>query len=243
MIKTDFRLEIDESQLLQYMGSQAAKSSFERILNSPSKKRDFKKAQADLLRLAEPKGCWRRYPLKKIEGEQLVLENNVTFGGGPVAQVIEGADIIIVGVCTIGRKVEEAVAEYLHHHQLTRGFLLDQCANWAVDVLRNKFYNYIRNLEKSQHNPHVSIMLWPGQDWLLDDQAVLFHLLGDEPKRIQVQLTPSLLMVPRKTVSFLLGVGKTSLGMEEGIQCQICSINKACPGYKIRMRWVSSHEP
>ncbi|MHA2059596.1 MAG: hypothetical protein ACW976_02300 [Candidatus Ranarchaeia archaeon] len=240
MIKTDFKLHLEDLEFLQYMGPNKVRKSIERILESPQKRADFDHAKADLLQLVDPKVGWRKLPLLGIEGERLILEDDIALGGGPVANIIQGAKEVIVGICTIGSRVEAAVAEHMKLNRLTRGYFLDLMANWAVDSVRNQFYSTLRTQVKEKDNFHTSIMMWPGQDWPLSDQVIIFDLLQDESKQINVTLTSSLLMIPQKTVTFLFGVGPDAIKMENGIQCQICSNKQTCPGYEVRIAWTQS---
>jgi hypothetical protein len=64
-------------------------------------------------------------------------------------------------------------------------------------------------------------------DWPLEEQRVLFELLGDTRKTIGVELTESLVMVPIKSVS---GIVFTN---EEGFaSCQLCP-REDCPGRRV----------
>jgi hypothetical protein len=222
------------------MGPEKARKSVERILQSPKKRIDYDKAKKDLARLVEPKVGWNRFGVSRIEGEKLILSNGITLGGGPVGRVIQGAAEVVIGVCTVGSKIENAVRDHMKSNQLTRGYFLDLMANWAVDSVRNQFYSKIQSQIKEQEKYHTSIILWPGQDWPLSDQTIIFDLLKNETEEIEVTLTSSLLMIPQKSVSFLFGIGSDSMGMEDGIQCQICSNKKTCPGYEVRIAWTQS---
>jgi hypothetical protein len=243
MIKSDFQIHLEDLEFLQYMGPGKVRKSIERILESPQKRAEFDQSKTDLLRLVDPKVGWKKFRLLGIEGEQLIIEDNIALGGGPVADVIQGSQEIIVGICTIGSKVEAEVAEHMKFNRLTRGYFLDLMANWAVDSVRNQFYTTMKTQVKAKHNFHTSIMMWPGQDWPLSDQTILFDLLKEESKQIGVTLTSSLLMIPQKTVTFLFGIGPNAIKMENGIQCQICSNNQTCPGYEVRIAWIQSTPP
>ena len=243
MIKTNFKFHLEETEFLQYVGPHKARKSIERILHSPKKRIDYDKAKEDLVGLLDPKVGWNKFLLSRVEGEKLILNNGFVLGGGPVGRVIKGATEVTVGVCTIGPKVEDAVAEHMKSNRLTRGYFLDLMANWAVDSVRNQFYSTIKSQVKQEKKFHTSIILWPGQDWPLSDQAIIFELLKDETKEIGVTLTSSLLMYPKKSVSFLFGMGPKPIGMEDGIQCQICSNNQTCPGYEVRLSWSQSASP
>ena len=64
-------------------------------------------------------------------------------------------------------------------------------------------------------------------DWPLEEQRVLFELLGETRKTIGVELTESLFMVPVKSLS---GIVFTN---EEGFaSCQLCP-REGCPGRRV----------
>ncbi len=60
-------------------------------------------------------------------------------------------------------------------------------------------------------------------DWPLREQRTLFALLGDVRSAIGVELTDSLLMVPRKSVSGILFVAEETFA-----SCQLCP-REDCP--------------
>jgi hypothetical protein len=64
-------------------------------------------------------------------------------------------------------------------------------------------------------------------DWPLEQQRVLFELLGDTRKTIGVELTESLVMVPIKSVSGILFTNE-----EEFASCRRCS-RQGCPGRRV----------
>jgi len=84
----------------------------------------------------------------------------------------------------------------------------------------------VRNAIVSDYSPGKTSSMNPGslEDWPLEEQNRLMELLGDPHGLIGVELTPSCLMVPVKSVS---GISfPTETGWEN---CQLCP-REGCPG-------------
>lgn len=121
---------------------------------------------------------------------------------------------------------------------VTSGGELDAWANAQTDLLKRFFADAINQAVLVSARPFLDRHLQecygieklarmsPGSlsDWPLEEQRVLFHLLGDARKAIGVELTASLLMVPIKSVSGI------AFETEEGFSnCRLCP-RKGCPG-------------
>jgi hypothetical protein len=90
----------------------------------------------------------------------------------------------------------------------------------AVDFLKE-------HLIKSYQLGKVSRMS-PGSlaDWPIQEQRPLFAILGNTGELIGVHLTPSLMMVPTKSVSGIFFPAETNF-----VSCQLCP-REVCPGRK-----------
>ena len=105
-------------------------------------------------------------------------------------------------------------------------FYLDTIGNIALKAVRNHLNQHLQAkfaLEK------LSFMA-PGSlsDWPIEEQTPLFKLLGDVEAHIGVKLTPSLLMLPAKSVSGVFFPTETSFQ-----SCQLCP-RKRCESRKAR---------
>jgi hypothetical protein len=65
------------------------------------------------------------------------------------------------------------------------------------------------------------------EDWPIEEQKILFQLLGDTEKQIGVKLTESMLMLPAKSLS-----GLRFESEEKFESCQLCPREK-CPGRRV----------
>ncbi|MCP4760174.1 MAG: hypothetical protein GY870_00235 [archaeon] len=235
MIKTDIIITPNDDEFLQIAKLTGEQDSVERILKNKRSRLDYIEAKEELVKLVEPKVCWNRFPVKKIEKNHVILEGDFIIGKGPVAKVVKGAEELVLGVCTIGMPVEDASREYMKNSKFMKGFILDSLASWAVDSVRTQFYEWIKKEIHMKEGFRTSSMLWPGNSWPIEEQAKIFSKLEHEAEEIGVKLSSSLMMIPQKSLTFLFGIGKNKLGKEDSVQCEFCPNKNDCKAYKIRV--------
>ena len=109
-------------------------------------------------------------------------------------------------ICTIGDQLEKASAE-LFQTDPSLALALDGMANAAIDQLVEKICCEVE-AEAQAEGLNVSIPISPGSsEWPLEiGQPVLFGAIKPDPAIIR--LSESYLMIPKKSSSFILGIGK-----------------------------------
>ena len=135
-------------------------------------------------------------------------------------------------VVTIGPGLEKRVADYTSQGEPLRGLLLDGIGSAAVDSLAQEACKLMAG-EASSRGYEVSRPLSPGMPCGLPitDQRRLLEMVPSG--EIGVSLTPAGIMVPRKSVSMVIGIGpemKTGTGAEV---CAGCNLGETCP-YRIQ---------
>lgn len=125
---------------------------------------------------------------------------------------------------------------------VTIGNRLEQAADQSTDLLEKYYLDAIGNLilaeARSQLIQHLcrrfalETLSWmsPGslEDWPLEEQQPLFALLDGVQAAVGVQLTESLLMLPRKSVSGIFFPSETTF-----FSCRLCPRDR-CEGRKAR---------
>lgn len=224
MIATEFDLAVEDALIRQRLGQGA-----DRVLKSQRNQAIIEAAKRELAELARPAAAWAMFPVKGINHDKLVLDNGIKIGGGPVTRVMCGATELVAGVCTIGPRMEQKAKECLAAGESFHGIMLDLLASWATGSIREQLVLQLQHDHYRAKGWHASIHLGPGESaWPIADQRVIFDLLEEEVGKIGVQLEPSMLMVPIKSVSFILGAGPNPLGQETGSQCQYCDMKGTC---------------
>jgi hypothetical protein len=227
MNTTEFELEPDDNAFKRFLGKQA-----DRVMKSAKNVQAYETAKQELVDLFHPSAGWNSFPIDHFEGGQAVLENGAAIGGGRFEQVNCGATELVLGACTIGPDIEARAKELASGGEIFHGFLLDGMASWAVGCILDQLDWRIRD-EYTAKGFHVSIHLGPGESgWPIDDQRVLFDLLATEMEVAGIQLEPTMLMIPLKSSSFVMGVGLDPLGMEHGSSCEFCKDRETCPHSK-----------
>jgi len=166
-------------------------------------------------RLIEPRAVYKTVRISEVKGGRLVLEGGSVFESELLAEKFKCTPEIAVYVLTIGPALERRVSE-LASRELFKSFIMDCVGTYALrqmfDIVRKDFQPDGEG-QLSKFSPGSTAY------WDLRQQRVLFDVLGGEEVEnvIGVRLNESYIMIPRKSVSGVMG------NTEEQFQeCQIC---------------------
>ncbi len=142
--------------------------------------------------LAHPRAVWRVVSVD----EKLDLE-----GRPDRVRVLRGATCLTFALCTIGRGVEQESSRLSSDGELALASVLDAWGSEAVETLAENLQHHIKTRVAGFWA--AGNRLSPGyRGWSVEDQAWLFsHLPADT---LGVRLTPGFMMVPRKSISFVM---------------------------------------
>ena len=116
------------------------------------------------------------------------------------------ASELIVGIVTVGEEIEAAAAAASRGGEPTRALLLDAAGSAATEEAADRLGAVIIGAPAAADRRAVPCRFSPGYgDWSLQDQPRLFALLPHA--EVGVSLLPSMMMVPRKSVSFAMWLG------------------------------------
>ncbi len=181
--------------------------------------------------LLEPAVVYETYLITEVGYQQLSLEGNTMLHGSTLSSVLSQAKELAVLVCTIGGRLEEKVTDYFGKSEPLRGLLLDSIGNVAVDSVAQKGCEIIM-CEMPLRGYQTSSPLSPGgPSFPLSEQWQLFKLVPAE--EIGVRLTSTGLMVPRKSVSMVIGIGPQMKTWTKAEACARCNLKETCR-YRIR---------
>ena len=140
--------------------------------------------------LIDPRGC---YTIKSLRE---------TPADGP----FRGADQIAYSVTTIGRRLEERVAELARRGETLRALVLDAIGSATVESVTDSINAEICR-QVGQAGVFTNRRISPGyRGWPITAQTEIFELL---PSRLSgVQLKPTFFMEPRKSISAAISIGR-----------------------------------
>lgn len=216
-------LAFDEAEYVGFHGERMA-----RLLDRPGLRAQFEETVEEIHAIAAPAAGWDFFPIEAFDGKGAVLEGGVRLGGGPFRRFMENAFEVAILIATVGPAVDEHVDAHNKNGDGFRAILLEELAIWALDQTRQEVLRTIRQGAEAA-GLHLGVPISPGQSgWSVRDQQGVFSLL--DGGALGVSLTPSMLMVPMKSVSTAVGIGMEPVGpMVEGkVPCDFCSLKERC---------------
>jgi hypothetical protein len=180
--------------------------------------------------LLKPHAIYQEFGVEGLRHERLALVSGGTLSGPLIAQHLGPAERVVVLLCTVGSELEEHTAEVMES-ELVFGLALDGVGSAAVEALANWACRHFEE-EAALSGMETTIPLSPGMvGWPVDvGQRQIFGLLG----KTDVTLTEYSTMIPRKSLSMVLGVG---IGISSGGRtCDFCSMRETC-------RYQDHYEP
>jgi hypothetical protein len=124
----------------------------------------------------------------------------------PAQGPFRGAEQIAYSVTTIGRRLEDRVAELARRGETLRALVLDAIGSAAVESVTDAINAEICR-EVGQGGVYTNRRISPGyRGWPIAGQAEIFELL---PSRVSgVKLSSTFFMEPRKSISAAVSIGR-----------------------------------
>ena len=218
-VRRTWALQIDADQVLRGQGADPAVIR----KRSPNLVALAERAITEGSTLLKPELLYRRSRVKRVLHEHIQLEGGDELRGKLLVQHLAPADEVIVILCSIGTDLEERVSAVMET-DMVYALALDGFGSAGVEALANAGCHSLE-LEARERGLETSIPLSPGMvDWPVEDgQPQIFHLLPAE--EIGVTMTPSRAMIPRKSLSMVIGIGAH---MMAGCPCDYCSMCGTC---------------
>jgi len=155
-------------------------------------------------RLCAPLAMFALYPLNANAPDQLELEGAFRIQSKKVFQWMEGCNAMYLAAVTIGRQLDQMVAQLSESGEMTKAFLLNAYGAEAAEALMESLDAHLKR-EATQHRWTTTKRFSPGYgDWDLTSQRELITTLQAE--RIGITLTGQCLMIPEKSVSAIMGI-------------------------------------
>jgi hypothetical protein len=154
----------------------------------------------------------------------LILEGDRRIKSKLLASQLVTASQVIILLATIGEQLEQQVSR-IWDDNMVYALALEGAGSGAVEALANAACQYFER-KAAEQGLQASIPFSPGMvDWPVEDgQPQIFNLLGEEGSI--VSLTPSFIMIPRKSLTMVMGLG-ASLD-SSGRTCDYCTLRATC---------------
>jgi hypothetical protein len=168
--------------------------------------------------------------IDSVRHQQILLEGGGVLSGPLVGHRLAAATAVMGIVVTIGDRLEQRVSEVLPREP-GFGLALDGFGSAAVEALAVAACEQA-GAEATARGLRTTLPLSPGMiGWdVATGQRQILGLLGEAAQHLR--LTPEGLMLPRKSLSMVVGLGSELTG--EGEVCDYCSLRDSCRHRPVR---------
>jgi len=153
--------------------------------------------------LIRGRACYRTFEIKGISGDIVTIsDSNSVFRGVNMVRLLKNCDYATLLVCTIGKDIVEKIEE-AGKSSLADAYYLDRVSAWMADYMAEQVGSIIQTeIRKNGYEPTFRYAAGYG-DWGLEAQSEIMRLT--EAEKIGVTITESFIMVPRFSVSAVIG--------------------------------------
>ncbi len=200
VIIPSFRLFIPELEVLHFLGYPKGRRPPERLESL------YRASLGEAKRLAAARGAYRTLPVS---------------AAADVGLPVEDADGLVIGLVTVGAGIEQRVTELLGKGEAARAIFLDAVGSAAAEEAARRLS--VRILGGRSSGEDAACRVSPGYGrWPLSAQKALFARLPHEA--LGVRLNPSMMMIPRKSISFALWLGARRAPRSGLSACDTCRL-------------------
>jgi hypothetical protein len=204
--------ELNENEILLYLGYRGQKYPAE-------VEAQIKRCEKDVLAAAHPRLIWRRLP---VNGE---LFSALALEGKDIKELLSGCREAVLMAVTLGPGVDRLLTRNSVSN-MADAVIMDACASTAIENVADNFEMDLRR-EVEAEGLYLTDRFSPGYgDLPLSAQKKLCAAL-DTGRRIGLSLSPSLLMIPGKSVTAVLGIADMQKPLRKR-GCENCSLFRDC---------------
>ena len=170
--------------------------------------------------------AYEMYDIVNMKPDKTVLNDDASVNGTLLPSTFPEAGKLAVMVCTIGPELENRATEYSKSGETLRAMLLDGIGSAAVDILAQESCHLIAG-KAAELGLQAGSPVNPGMPGLpITEQQNILDLAHAD--KIGVSLTPSGIMVPRKSTSVVIAIGNNMDTWTQEEVCARCNLRETC---------------
>lgn len=204
---------LDEKEILRYLGygGQALEADLIAQLH---------RCMQAMKETAAPRAVYRRFALQ----ETTLQEAALTLQGVDAAGRLSGCHGAIIMAATVGAEVESLLMQ-TQVRSMADAVIMDACASAAIENICDNLETDLRR-ELEAGGEYLTERFSPGYgDLPLSQQRAI--LAAVNASAAGITLTRTNIMVPRKSVTAIMGISKAPVG-KTGRDCAGCGLYETC---------------
>lgn len=210
----NFAIEIDKDEVCRYLGYGKDRAPTPFISSLIDEEIE------EAYRLVQPLGFYRLVAIVRGRKPPVILEDGLRISSELLSLVLSRCHQVAIFVTTIGHRLENRVAQLMKEGQMLRATILDAVGSEAAEKTAYYLQDRVREFALSK-GAEVTLRYSPGYcDWDITQQRVVFEAMDLAP--LGVSLTEECLMLPRKSVSGIIGLGHFEKRWLRASPCRLC---------------------
>ncbi len=170
--------------------------------------------------LIEPSYSYVIRDIKRVQGSIVVIEDSIVFRSRAIAELLQQCCKVSVFVATIDNRLEEIACQLAEDGLVLRSAVLDAIGSSAAEGVAEFVQGRIGEAANGQ-GLIISQRFSPGYcDWEIGQQKMVFRAVGGDSAGIR--LTEGCLMIPRKSISGIIGIAPPGSEVDKYNPCQSC---------------------
>jgi hypothetical protein len=172
-------------------------------------------------KIIHPQSIIKLFDIQEFTDKTVTIGNQVLECGKRIVSQLCQSEQLAVFTCSVGSGPSKQYKIHWENNDPLKAYYTDMLGSIAVEKSMDIFQKQLETEMKKTENS-ITNRYSPGYcGWVLVEQAKLFELLPDKP--CGITLTPSSLMMPEKSISGIIGVGRKVEYSEYG--CQLCELS------------------
>lgn len=223
-IVNGYDIDVDINDVLDFMGYSDEKPASKRLFETAHEMRER------CLDLVRPRSVYGVYEIREVNGGGVHI-GDAEFKGQILKRILSGSVVAAVAVGTVGGDIDDEIERLNSRGDTVSALILDTMGIVALMRARISFLRELYDREAKPRGFSTTPPYGPGQcNWEIGEQGELFTLV--DAGSVGVGLTESYLMVPKKSVSGIIGLGPEGQTFDK-TPCDICD-RIDCPGRRMR---------
>ena len=155
-----------------------------------------------------------------VQDSHVVIEGEIVFESKVIAPLLEQCEKAAVFLVTIGEHLEEMAYRLAEDGLIVQATVLDAIGSVAAEGVADYVQGKIKETANNQ-GLVISQRFSPGYcDWDISQQRTVFWAVSGDS--MGIHLTDGCLMIPRKSISGVIGIGPRYGNVENYNPCRTC---------------------
>ncbi len=210
---------IDKNEVLRYLGykENMPKGGIEDLIDKASQK---------VLQTSRPKTISGLFDIERKDSQVLLNGTDVILGGKDIYDYLNGAKKCYLIAATLGIEIDR-ILMVAEKTDMVQAVILDACCNDYIEKICD---SYQQELSLEHKDKFMDTRFSPGYgDLDISLQPKILRIINAE-KRAGITVTNSSMMIPRKSVTAIVGVFESDIDKYYKCErkCDYCNLKETC---------------